>query len=77
MNKFDANALAKLYGIEIDDVEAGKGGIFYSDDQGNNIQIDDLFEGEEFMSSFESLRLNQCDMYTEYSDITTLMVVAA
>ena len=77
MNKFDANTLAKLYGIEIDDVEAGKGGIFYSDDQGNHVQIDDLFEGEEVMSSFESLRLNQCDMYTAYSDITTLMVVAA
>lgn len=40
------NELAELYGIEINDVEPGHGGLFYTDSNGNKERLDDIFDEE-------------------------------
>ena len=38
--------LAKIYGIEISNVESGKGGLFYTDSQGNKEILDTIFDSK-------------------------------
>lgn len=70
--------LAKMYGIEINNVEAGKGGLYYVDLQERKVALDDVFDVEEYTASkHESVNLKKCSTYSTYSVLTSLMLDAA
>lgn len=41
--------LANLYGVEINETDPGKGGLFYEDFEGNKTLVNDIFESEDYM----------------------------
>lgn len=69
--------MAKLYGIEILDVESGKGGLFYEAD-GKKIKLSDVFDFEDYGTLVcDNVSLQKCNTYSNYSEIATLMSNAA
>lgn len=70
--------LCKLYGIEINDVEEGQGGLFFADAAGNKMILDDIFDSVDYATpKHEKLTLPMCDLYSTYSEIASLMANAA
>jgi len=78
MMKQGFEELAEIYGIEINDVEAGNGGLFYADLQGTKILLNDIFDEEDYTTPRqESVSLEECSAYSTYSEIVALMLNAA
>lgn len=70
--------LAELYGIEINNVESGKGGLFYKDTEGTKIALKDIFDSYDYTTPrLESVSLKKCNTYSSYSEISSLMLNAA
>lgn len=60
--------LAKIYGIEINQVPKGKGGLFFTDIQGNKYKIDNIFDEYNYrVEKYERIKFNQCTEYSVYS----------
>lgn len=77
MNK-QVEELAKRYGIEIKKVESEQGGLFYKDEQGIEIKIDDIFELDDYeVPQYKSVSFDKCGTYSIYVSIASLMVNAA
>lgn len=73
MNQY-IEELAKLYGIEINDVEPGKGGLFYRTDGGEKIELSDVFDVEGYGTLVcDNVSLQKCNTYSSYSEIAALM----
>lgn len=70
--------LAKIYGIEINYVEKGKGGLFLEDSQGQKRVLDDIFDSNDYIvSGYESINLKKCNTYTSYVIMEDLLSNAA
>lgn len=71
--------VAKVYGIEINDVERGKGGLFYVASDGEKRILNDIFDANDDYTAprRESISLKKCRTYTAYSGIAFLMSDAA
>lgn len=71
--------LAKMYGIEVNDVEAGKGGLFYAATDGHKRRLNDIFDVDDnyVIPRNESVSLKKCRTYSSYSEIAFLMPDAA
>ncbi len=71
--------LAKVYGIEINDVETGEGGLFYVNFEGRKEFLNDIFNSSDTNAGvrYESVTLENCSMYSTYSGMAFLMSNAA
>lgn len=70
--------LAKIYGIEINDVETGNGGLYYIDSYGTKIILNDIFDLDDYATpKHESVSFEECSAYSTYSEIVALMLNAA
>ena len=70
--------LCKVYGIEITDVEPGKGGIFYTDSDGSEKKMGNPFEQEDLSVPIkESITIKSCKIYLDYADLIDLLSTAA
>ena len=78
MTNLKFEELAKLYGIEIQDVAAGQGGLFFSDSFGEKQELEGIFESGDYMEPvYESFSLQECDAYSVYSEQVLLLSNAA
>ena len=60
--------LAKIYGIEINTVPKGEGGLFFTDIEGNKYKIDDIFDENSYSAEkYETISFNKCSKYSAYS----------
>lgn len=75
----DMEALAALYGMEINQTETGKGGLFYTDSEGIKKELNDVFDiyDDYTVPKCESISIKKCGMYSMYSEIAFLMSDAA
>lgn len=70
--------LAKIYGIEVDDVEPGHGGLFYGDDGDKKIELRDILELSRYATLVcDHVSLKDCNIYSTYSEMVGLMSNAA
>lgn len=79
MINHEITELAKIYGIEISNVESGKGGLFYTDSQGNKEILDTIFDSNDYIvSKNETISyLKKCSTYSTYSQEESLRANAA
>lgn len=70
--------LAKLYGIKINIVECGKGGLFHVDSNGQKADLENLFSTSDYtIPKHEIMPFQNCNFYSTYTDLDSLMVEAA
>lgn len=70
--------LAKIYCIEINDVETGNGGLYYTDSYGTKMMLNDVFDLDDYTTpKHESVSFDECSLYSTYSVIAALMINAA
>ena len=69
--------LAKLYGIKINTVDHGKGGLFYVDSNGEKSDLKDFFSYDYTLPINGFMPFQNCAHYSTYNSSDSLMVEAA
>lgn len=69
--------LAKLYGIKINAVDHGNGGLFYVDSNGKKSDLKDFCSYEYTLPVHRFMPYQNCVYYSTYNDSDSLMVEAA
>lgn len=70
--------LAKLYGIEINNVESGKGGLFHIDSNKTKIELNNIFISNDYITpTHEIISFLECESYSIYENTESLMLAAA
>lgn len=60
--------LAELYGIKVNVVECGKGGLFHVDSNGQKVDLEKFFSTSDYtIPKYEMMPFENCNFYTTYN----------
>lgn len=70
--------LAELYGIKVNVVECGKGGLFHVDSNGQKVDLENVFSTSDYtIPKHEMMPFGNCNSYSTYTSLDILRGEAA